>query len=125
MFTLGDFLTADGTNSIFPFIFDRYFESMKILGLGIVAACLISFLITYLALILFRKRIKAIKYVLELAKSIPDLMFMLLLQMAVFLIYQKTGIKLAQVVSVREKAILLPVISISFPISKEVNQAKR
>ncbi|MFJ7726956.1 ABC transporter permease subunit [Neobacillus sp. NPDC097160] len=117
VFTLGDFLTADGTNSLFPFIFDRYFESMKILGLGIVAACLIAFLITYLALILFRKRIKAIKYVLELAESIPDLMFILLLQMAVILIYQKTGIKLAQVVSVREKTVLLPVISISIPIS--------
>jgi len=117
VFTLGDFLTADGKNSLFPFIFDRYFESMKILGLGIVTACLIAFLITYLSLIVFRKRLKAIKYLLELLESIPDLMIILLLQMVVILIYQKTGIKLAQVVSVREKALLLPVISVSIPIS--------
>ncbi|MEH7354187.1 ABC transporter permease subunit [Neobacillus drentensis] len=117
VFTLGDFFTADGKNSLFPFIFDRYFESMKILGLGIVTACLIAFLITYLSLIVFRKRLKAIKYLLELLESIPDLMLILLLQMVVILIYQKTGIKLAQVVSVREKAFLLPVISVSIPIS--------
>ena len=117
VFTLGDFFTADGKNSLFPFIFDRYFESMKILGLGIVTACLIAFLITYLSLIVFRKRLKAIKYLLELLESIPDLMIILLLQMVVILIYQKTGIKLAQVVSVREKALLLPVISVSIPIS--------
>ncbi|WHY75510.1 ABC transporter permease subunit [Neobacillus sp. WH10] len=117
VFTLGDFFTADGANSLFPFIFDRYFESMKILGLGIVTACLIAFLISYLSLIVFRKRIKVIKYVLELAESIPDLMFILLLQLVVILIYQKTGIKLAQVVSIREKAVLLPVISLSIPIS--------
>jgi len=117
VFTLGTFLTVDGKSSLFPFIFDRYFESMKILGLGIVLACLIAFLLTYLALILFRKRMKAIKYVLEVAESIPDLMLILLLQMAVILIYQKTGIKLAQVVSVREKAALLPVISVGLPIS--------
>ncbi|WML40019.1 ABC transporter permease subunit [Neobacillus sp. OS1-2] len=117
VFTLGDFLTGDGKSSLFPFIIESYFESMKILGLGIVAAFFTAFLITYLSFMLFRKRMKVIKYVLELAESVPDLMFILLLQMAVILIYQKTGIKLAQVVSVREKAVLLPIISISIPIS--------
>ena len=117
VFTLGDFLTGDGRNSLFPFILESYLVSMKILGLGIVFAFFIAFLITYFSILLFRKRMKVIKYLLELAESIPDLMFILLLQMAVILIYQKTGIKLAQVVSVREKAFLLPIISISIPIS--------
>jgi peptide/nickel transport system permease protein len=110
-------LTIDGTNPIFPTIFDKYKESMKILGLGILAAVSIAFFISYLALFFFNKRMKTIKNLLEIFESIPDLMLILLLQLAVIVIYKKTGIKLATVVSVREKAILLPVICLSVPIS--------
>lgn len=110
-------LTIDGTNPIFPTIFDKYKESMKILGLGILAAVSIAFFISYLALFFFKKRMKTIKNLLEIFESIPDLMLILLLQLAVIVIYKKTGIKLATVVSVREKAILLPVICLSVPIS--------
>ncbi|MCM3768689.1 ABC transporter permease subunit [Neobacillus niacini] len=110
-------LTIDGTNPIFPTIFDKYIESMKILGLGILAACSIAFFLSYLAFFFFKKRMKRIKNILEIAEAIPDLMLILLLQLAVIVIYKNTGIKLATVVSVREKAILLPVICLSVPIS--------
>lgn len=110
-------LTIDGTNPIFPTIFDKYLESMKILGLGILAASTIAFFLSYLAFFFFKKRMKRIKNVLEIAEAIPDLMLILLLQLAVIVIYKNTGIKLATVVSVREKAILLPVICLSVPIS--------
>ncbi|MDQ0198708.1 ABC transporter permease subunit [Neobacillus ginsengisoli] len=109
--------TLNGHISLFPSIFARYLDSMRILGLGIIVASIIAFLFAYLALILFRKRINVFKKLLELAESIPDLMFILLLQMAVILLYKKTGIKIAQVVTFREKTILLPVISIAVPIS--------
>lgn len=60
---------------------------------------------------------KYLKSFLEVAESIPDLMLILLLQFSVIIIYKKTGIKLATVVSLREEAILLPVLSLSVPIS--------
>jgi peptide/nickel transport system permease protein len=110
-------LTIDGTNPIFPTIFDKYIESMKILGLGILVASSIAFVLSYLAFFFFKNRMKTIKNLLEIAESIPDLMLILLLQLAVVVIYKNTGIKLATVVSVREKAILLPVICLSVPIS--------
>jgi peptide/nickel transport system permease protein len=117
IFTLGDFLTADGNNSLFPVIFYKYFDSMKILGLAFLAACIIAFFIAYMALIFFKNKINYLKGFLEIAESIPDLMLILLLQFTVIIIYKKTGIKLATVVSLREEAILLPVLSLCVPIS--------
>lgn len=115
--TFGNFLTADGNNSLFPVIFYKYYDSMKILGLGFLTALFIAFFIAYIALILFKNKMKYLKSFLEIAESIPDLMLILLLQFTVIIIYKKTGIKLATVVSLREEAILLPVLSLSVPIS--------
>ena len=112
-----DHLTLDGKNALVPFIFDRYLYSMQILGLGIILAYSISFLLAYLGLIVFRKKVNLLKRGLELLEAVPDLIYILLLQMAVIIIFRNTGIKLAQVVSVQNKTVLLPVISISIPIT--------
>ncbi|MFZ7947263.1 ABC transporter permease subunit [Neobacillus sp. 19] len=115
--TFGDFMLADGINSVFPVIFYKYLNSMKMLGLGVVAAFVIAFLVSYLALLFFKNRIHILKNILEILEAIPDLMIILLLQFMVIYIYKQTGIKLAQVVTIREEAILLPVICLSVPIS--------
>ncbi|MBV7509408.1 hypothetical protein KW850_30005 [Bacillus sp. sid0103] len=117
VFTFSDFFTADGRNSLFPVIFYTYLDSMKMLGLSFFTACVIAFFIAYLGLIFFKHKMKHLKGILEAAESIPDLMLILLLQFAVIIIYKETGIKLARVVTLREEAILLPVISLSVPIS--------
>lgn len=117
LFTFGDFMLRDQKNSVFPVIFYKYFYSMKMLGLSFVVACLIAFIIAYVGLIFFKNKIKYIKSFLEIFESIPDLMIILLLQYAVILVYRETGIKLARVVTLSEEAILLPVISLSVPIS--------
>ena len=115
--TFSDFFTADGRNSLFPVIFYTYFDSMKMLALSFFTACLVAFFIAYSGLIFFKHKLKQLKGFLQIAESIPDLMLILLLQFAVIIFYQKTGIKLARVVTLREEAILLPVISLSVPIS--------
>ena len=117
LFTFGDFLLWDQKNSVFPVIFYKYMDSMKMLGISFLTACLIAFIVAYVGLIFFKSKLKYIKSFLEILESIPDLMIILLLQFAVIIVYKKTGIKLAQVVTVREEAILLPVISLSVPIS--------
>ncbi|CRK81737.1 ABC transporter permease subunit [Neobacillus massiliamazoniensis] len=116
LFTLTH-LSYNDRNSIFSVIFFLYFDSMRILGLGLILAVIIALLNSYVALIFFRKKINLIKKLIELLESIPDLMFILLLQMLVIYIYKKTGVRIAQVVSLREKAILLPVICMAVPIS--------
>ncbi|WP_462408636.1 ABC transporter permease subunit [Neobacillus sp. Marseille-QA0830] len=117
VFTFGDFTTVDQKNSLFPIIFIKYWDSMKMLAMGVVTASLIAFAISYLAFLFFRNRLKQLKNFLEIAESIPDLMLILLLQLFVIIVYKQTGIKLAHVVTVREEAILLPVICLSVPIS--------
>lgn len=117
LFTFGDFMLRDQKNSVFPVIFYKYFDSMKMLALSFVVACVIAFIIAYVGLIFFKNKIKYIKSFLEILESIPDLMLILLLQFAVIMVYKKTGIKLARVVTLSEEAILLPVISLSVPIS--------
>jgi peptide/nickel transport system permease protein len=113
-----DQLVIDGRNNpIFPVIFDRYLDTMRILGLGIILAAVIALLNSYISLLFFRKKINSIKKLIEVLESVPDLMFILLLQMLVIIILKTTGIKIAQVVTVREKTILLPVISVAVPIS--------
>jgi len=118
-FTLQAFSVPIGTAkvSIFSILFERYIDSMEILGLGIIVAGIIAFIMAYLTLILFRRKISVVKKLMELAESIPDLIFILLLQMLVIFVYKKTGVRFANVVSLNEKAILLPVISMAVPIS--------
>jgi ABC-type dipeptide/oligopeptide/nickel transport system permease component len=116
LFTLTH-LSYNDRNSIISVIFSLYFDSMRILGLGLILAVIIALLNSYVALIFFRKKINLIKRLIELLESIPDLMFILLLQMLVIYIYKKTGVRIALVVSLREKAILLPVICMAVPIS--------
>lgn len=45
VFTFSDFFTADGKNSLFPFILYRYLDSMKMLAMGIAAACVLAFVV--------------------------------------------------------------------------------
>lgn len=54
---------------------------------------------------------------MELGESIPDLIFILLVQMLVIFIYKKTGVRVAQVVSLNQKVLLLPIISLAVPNS--------
>ncbi|MBS4214742.1 ABC transporter permease subunit [Neobacillus rhizophilus] len=116
LFTIGEF-KIDGKNSLFPIILVRYIESMKLFGLGLLLACSIAVFVSYLTFFFFKNKMHWVKNLLKAAESIPDLMLILLLQLSVIIIFKKTGIKLAQVVSVREKAVLLPVICLGVPIS--------
>lgn len=116
VFTL-DHLTYEGRFPLFPLIFQSYLDSLRVLGLGLLLACVIALLIAYVSILLFKKKIHYIKRLIEIFESVPDLMFILLVQMIVIFIYKKTGIRIAHVVTVREKTILLPVICMAVPIS--------
>lgn len=105
------------TVPLFPTILHKYIYSMEVLVLGILTATAIAFLFTYLTLLLFRKRMRILKKLMELGESIPDLIFILLVQMLVIFIYKKTGVRVAQVVSLNQKVLLLPIISLAVPSS--------
>lgn len=116
IFTL-DHLTYEGKVSLFPFIFYKYLDSMRILGLGVLLAGVISLLFAYFSVLFFHKKIHSINRLIEVFEAVPDLLFILLLQMLIIFIYKKTGILIVKVVTVQEKTILLPVISLAIPIS--------
>lgn len=117
IFTLNN-LTING-EPLFPIVVNRYMYSMRILGLGILVAFLISSINAYITLLFFRKRLRFIKKALDVLEAIPDLMIIVLLQMFVIMVFKTTGIKIAQVVTVgsENQTTLLPVLSISIPIS--------
>ena len=98
-------------------ILQKYLYSMEVLLLGMLTAYAIAFLSSYLTLLLFRKKMDIIKKIMDLGESIPDLIFILLVQMLVIFIYKKTGIRVAQVVSLNQKVLLLPIISLAVPNS--------
>lgn len=108
---------AGTTVPLFPIILQKYLYSMEILVLGVLTATTIAFLFTYLTLLLFRKRMDIIKKLMELGESIPDLIFILLVQMLVIFIYKNTGVRVAHVVSLNQKVLLLPIISLAVPNS--------
>lgn len=118
-FTFQPFTYHVGSISVplFPTILQKYFYSIEVLALGILTASAIAFLFTYLTLLLFRKRMDMIKKLMELGESIPDLIFILFVQMLVIFIYKKTGVRVGEVVSLNQKIFLLPVISLAVPNS--------
>ncbi|MCD7035917.1 ABC transporter permease subunit [Metabacillus sp. GX 13764] len=102
---------------LLPILFDRYLYSMSLFGLGLLAAFVLSAAVSYLCLLFFRKRISAWIRFLEMLEAIPDLLFIVGLQMLVIYVYKATGVKLAQVVTVGSghRTYLLPVLSLALP----------
>lgn len=63
--TFSEFFTADGRNSLFTVIFYRYFDSMKMLALSFITACVIAFFIAYTGLIFFKDKLKRLNLLLQ------------------------------------------------------------
>ncbi|USK35843.1 ABC transporter permease subunit [Bacillus sp. F19] len=111
-------LTFEGV-PLFPIVMARYADTMKILGAGIATAFVLSSLNAYIALLVFRRRLRQVIKALDVFEAIPDVMIIVLLQIGVIAVYKSTGIKLAQVVTVgsQDQTILLPILCISIPVS--------
>ncbi|MCM3663540.1 ABC transporter permease subunit [Mesobacillus subterraneus] len=117
IFTLSD-LTYDGEHEMLPAVIDRYFLSMKTLSIAFIAALGMAFLLSYLIVLLFEKKKDHILSFIEIIRSVPDVLWMFLLQVFFIWIFKAYGVKLVQTVSLGadNQAVLLPLLSLSLPI---------
>jgi peptide/nickel transport system permease protein len=117
IFTLSD-LTYDGEHEMLPAVIDRYFLSMKTLSISFIAALAMAFLLSYLIVLFFEKKKDYILSFIEIIRSVPDVLWMFLLQVFFIWIFKAYGVKLVQTVSLGadNQAVLLPLISLSLPI---------
>lgn len=117
IFTLSD-LTYDGEHEMLPAVIDRYLLSMKTLSIAFIAALAMAFLLSYLIVLFFVKKKDYILSFIEIIRSVPDVLWMFLLQVFFIWIFKAYGVKLVQTVSLGadNQAVLLPLISLSLPI---------
>ena len=117
IFTLSN-LTYDGQHEMLPAVMDRFFYSMKTLGMALFAAAAMAFLLAYLIVLFFEKKKDYILSFIEIIRSIPDVLWMFLLQAAVIWVFKTFGVKFVQTTSLGSdnQAVLLPLISLSLPI---------
>lgn len=117
VFTLNN-LTYDGQHEMLPAVMGRFFYSMETLGIAFLAALAMAFLLSYLIVLFFEKKKNYILSFIEIIRSVPDVLWMFLLQVFFIWIYKVTGVKLVQTVSLGNgnQAFLLPLISLSLPI---------
>ena len=117
IFTLSD-LTYDGEHEMLPAVIDRYLLSLKTLSIAFIAALAMAFLLSYLIVLFFEKKKDFILSFIEIIRSVPDVLWMFLLQVFFIWIFKAYGIKLVQTVSLGadNQAVLLPLISLSLPI---------
>jgi peptide/nickel transport system permease protein len=117
VFTLNN-LTYDGQHEMLPAVMDRFFYSMETLVIAFLAALAMAFLLSYLIVLFFEKKKDYILSFIEIIRSVPDVLWMFLLQVFFIWIFRVTGVKLVQTVSLGNdnQAFLLPLISLSLPI---------
>ncbi|MBT2685397.1 ABC transporter permease subunit [Bacillus sp. ISL-37] len=117
IFTLSN-LTYNGEREMLPAVMERFFYSMKTLGIAFLTALAIAFLLSYLIVLFFEKKKDYILSFIEIIRSVPDVLWMFLLQAIVIWIYKTFGVKFIQTVSLgsENRAFLLPLISLSLPI---------
>lgn len=117
IFTLSN-LTYNGQHEMLPAVLGRFFYSMKTLGMALIAATALAFLLSYLIVLFFEKKKDYILSFIEIIRSIPDVLWMFLLQAGVIWIFKTFGVKFVQTTSLGSdnQAVLLPLISLSLPI---------
>lgn len=117
IFTLSN-LTYDGQHEMLPAVMDRFFYSMKTLGMALFTASAMAFLLSYVIVLFFEKKKDYILSFIEIIRSVPDVLWMFLLQAAVIWVLKTFGVKFVQTTSLGSdnQAVLLPLISLSLPV---------
>lgn len=96
---------------VFPQIFEYISYSLQILFLALGSAILLAIILAILTMLLpesIRERIKLSLYFLE---SLPDLLVIMLIQLAVIVFFQKSGILISKIAVVNgERIYWLPII---------------
>jgi peptide/nickel transport system permease protein len=117
IFTLSN-LTYDGEHEMVPAVMDRYFYSLKTLGLSFIFSVILAFILSYIIVLLLKNKKDYVLSFIEIIRTIPDIVGIFLIQSVFIWINKVYGVKLVQTVSLgsENQAFLLPLLSLSLPI---------
>lgn len=94
-------------------IAERYFYTLQILGLSLLAMILGGVLLTAIFIITPKKIQSKVKDFINFSEAVPDLLIIFVLQFVVIYLYKETGIKLFRLYGLSEKTYLMPVVAVS------------
>lgn len=103
--------------SLFPQIFLHYKETILLIMTSILISTILSFLFTYLILLVFQKVKRKIMWFLTIIESLPDIFYIIVFQFLTIVIYKQTDRLLFNVASAGEdRAFFLPIVCLSLPL---------
>lgn len=112
----GSHMGQNSGKPMFPQIFIQYKETIFIFSISLLISVLVSFIIVYIILQLSKRKQDKVKVFLDFLESIPDVLFILGLQLLVVYIYKKTNVLIMNIASIRDKeVVLLPILCLSLP----------
>lgn len=94
-------------------ISERYFYTLQLLGLSLLAMVGGGIILTGLFIITPKKLQTKLKDMINLSEAVPDLLIIFILQFVVIYMYKETGIKLFRLYGLSEKSYLMPVLAVS------------
>jgi peptide/nickel transport system permease protein len=116
LFNLGDLkyqASIHTEREVFPAIIEPYLYSMTVLFAALVIGVISAIVLTYITMLLHRKVINAIKFVVFLFESLPDIFVIILVQSFIVWIYHQTGTLLFSIAVFKEKIYFLPIICLA------------
>lgn len=101
---------------LFPQIFIQYKKTAFVFLMSLLISVLVSFIIVYIILQLSKRKQEKIKVFFDFLESIPDILFILGLQLFVVYIYKKTDVLIMNIASIGDKKVIfLPILCLSLP----------
>ncbi len=99
---------------LFPIMLEMFFYSITILFSALMISLIFATLLTFFTMLLPHKVIEKMKFGVFLFESLPDILIIVLLQVAVIKFFQSTGILLFSIATIQgEKAYLLPILTLA------------
>lgn len=109
-------LTYANGRPLLPQIFMQYKQTAFVFLMSLLISVLVSFIIVYIILQLPKRKQEKIKVFLDFLESIPDILFILGLQLLVVYIYKKTDVLIMSIAGIGDKkVVLLPILCLSLP----------
>lgn len=109
-----DYQYAGKVYSLFPDILNPYLYSLKIFLSALILAFLVAFAGTYITFFFPQWMRKAVMFITFIGESLPDIFIMVLLQLIVLLVYQKTGVLLMNISEGYDQQIyFLPIVCLA------------
>ncbi|WP_064092789.1 ABC transporter permease subunit [Rossellomorea aquimaris] len=96
---------------LFPYLWEPILYSLTVLFSAFLLACFLGILLTILTMLFSPRNRNKIKFIFYLFESLPDILIILVSQLAVIYVYKQTGVLFFDIASVdTERAFVMPVL---------------